>query len=172
MIHLLLADTRTLRVLEGTGTALNALTEVVTFRNPEAARHERDLGSDRPGRVINGPSGIHQAYERSVSAKQHSMTTWLKGIGPSLQNFLASRSSTGVVLVAAPRTLAQVRKCLPVALNKRVVGELRLDLAQRPLGALRKRVQPALRAAELKLARSEPMYRRATPARRERRAAT
>jgi hypothetical protein len=31
--------------------------------------------------------------------------------------------------------------------SKRVTGELRLDLAQQPLGELKKRLQPAMRAA-------------------------
>jgi protein required for attachment to host cells len=43
--------------------------------------------------------------------------------------------------------LAQLRKALPVAVSKRVTGELRLDLAQQPLGELKKRLQPAMRAA-------------------------
>ena len=64
-----------------------------------------------------------------------------------LKGLLEARSSESIVLVAAPRMLAQLRKALPVAVSKRVTGELRLDLAQQPLGELKKWPQPALRAA-------------------------
>ena len=146
MMHAIVADSRTVRVFEGS-PASRALAEVAVFRNQAAGHHERDLVSARAGRVINRASGAHQAYEPKVRASQHVMQTWLRAIGPSLKGLLEDRSSESLVLVAAPRMLAQLRKALPAAVSKRVTGELRLDLAQQPLGELKKRLQPALRAA-------------------------
>jgi protein required for attachment to host cells len=157
MIHVLVADTRTVRMLEGLTSS--TLAEVVTYRNPAFARHERDLVSDRPGRVINTARRTPQAYEPSLSARQHSTVTWLKAIGTPLQKVAKDRNSDGLVLVAAPRTLAQVRKNLPPALRKKIVAELALDLAQQSLSALRKRLQPTFRAATRKASRAEPVYR-------------
>ena len=146
MIHAIVADSRTVRVFEGS-PAGRALAEVAVFRNRAAGHHERDLVSARPGRVINRASGAHQAYEPRVRASQHVMQTWLRAIGPSLKGLLEARSNESLVLVASPRMLTQLRKALPAAVSKRVTGELRLDLAQQPLGELKKRLQPALRAA-------------------------
>jgi protein required for attachment to host cells len=157
MIHVLVADTRTVRMLEGSTSS--TLAEVVTYRNPAFARHERDLVSDRPGRVINAAGRIPQTYEPKVSAKKHSMATWLKSIGAPLQKVVEGRNSDGLVLVAAPRTLAQLRKSLPAALRKRIVAELALDLAGQPLSALRKRLQPTFRGAARKRSQAEPVYR-------------
>lgn len=157
MIHVLVADSRTVRMLQGSTS--NALAEVVAYRNPNFARHERDLVSDRPGRVINAAARIHQAYQPKVPAKRHSMVTWLRSIGPSLQKVMDDRNSDGLVLVAAPRTLAQVRKCLPPSVRQRITAELPLDLAREPLATLRKRLQPTLRATARKTLRAEPVYR-------------
>lgn len=152
MIHAIVADARTVRVFEGSPPG-RALAEVAVFRN-RAAHHERDLVSDRPGRVINRASGAHQAYEPKVRASQHAMQSWLRTIGPSLRALLEARGNESVVLVASPRMLAQMRKALPAAVSKRVTGELRLDLAHQPLGALKKRLQPALHAAAIKAVRA------------------
>ena len=153
MIHAIVADARTVRVFEGSPPG-RALAEVAVFRNQAGGHHERDLVSDRPGRVVNSASGARQAYEPKVRASQHVMQRWLRAIGPSLEDLLEVRSSESLVLVASPRMLAQLRKALPVAVRKRVTGEVRLDLAQQPLGELKKRLQPALRAAAIKALRT------------------
>src|SRR5690349_10251534 len=100
MMHALVADTRSIRIFEASGGA-GAPWEVAVLRNAAAGRHERDLVSDRPGRVINGASGAPQAYERKASAKQHAMQVWLKEVGPSLRELIESRRSEGLVLVAS-----------------------------------------------------------------------
>jgi protein required for attachment to host cells len=153
MIHAIVADTRTVRVFEGS-PARAGLTEVAVFRNQAAGQHERDLVSDRPGRIIHGSSGAHTAYEPKVPASRLVMQAWLKAIGPSLRDLLETRSSESIVLVASPRMLAQLRKALPAAVSKRVAAEVRLDLAQQPLGELQKRLLPALRAAAVKQVRT------------------
>lgn len=153
MIHAIVADARTVRVFEGSPPS-RALAEVAVFRNRAAGHHERDLVSDRPGRVVNSASGARQAYEPKIRASQHAMQSWLRAIGPSLGALLEARSNESIVLVASPRTLAQLRKALPAAVSKRVTGELPLDLAQQPLGELKKRLQPALRAAATKAVRA------------------
>jgi protein required for attachment to host cells len=157
MIHALVADTRTIRVFEGSPPA-RALAEVAVFHNEAAGRHERDLVSDRPGRVINTASGMHQAYEAKTRATRHSMQTWLKAIGAALEDLLQDRSSDGLVLVAAPRMLAQLRKSLPASVCKRVAGELPVDLVRQPLADLKKRVQPALTAAARTMLRAQAVH--------------
>ena len=152
MIHAIVADARTVRVFEGSPPG-RALAEIAVFRN-RAGHHERDLVSDRPGRVVNSASGAHQAYEPKVRASQHVMQNWLRSIGPSLGALLEARSNESVVLVASPRMLTQLRRALPAAVSKRVTAELRLDLAQQPLGALKKRLQPALQAAAIEAVRA------------------
>jgi protein required for attachment to host cells len=149
MIHALVADTRSIRVFEASERA-GALWEVAVLRNPDAGRHERDLISDRPGRVINSASGGHQAYDPKVSAREHAMQVWLKQIGPSIRELIESRQGDGVVLVAAPRMLASLRKSLPAGIRKRVAGEMPLDLTKSSVASLKKRLGPAMAAAARK----------------------
>lgn len=48
MIHVLVADSRLLRVFEARPPECR-LEEIADFRNYATGRHERDLSSDRPG---------------------------------------------------------------------------------------------------------------------------
>jgi len=150
MIHALVADTRSIRVFEASNLAA-APAEVAVLRNPDAGRHERDLVSDRPGRVINRAAGRHQAYEPKSSPMQHAMQVWLKQVGPSLFELIDSRQSDAVVLVAAPRMLANLRKSLPATLRKRVKGEMQVDLTHASAASLKKRLGPAMAAAARKV---------------------
>ncbi|HKQ12674.1 MAG TPA: host attachment protein [Steroidobacteraceae bacterium] len=150
MIHALVADARSIRVFETSGRA-GSPAEVAVLRNPDAGRHERDLVSDRPGRVINSSAGRHQAYEPKSSPMQHAMQVWLKQIGPSLRELIDSRQGDGIVLVAAPRMLASLRKSLPASIRKRVAAEVRLDLAHSSVADLKKRLEPAMAAVARKV---------------------
>ena len=160
MIHAIIADSRTVRVLE-MSTIAAAVAEVAVFRNPMAARHDRDLLSDRAGRTVNPGSRARQAYEPKVGAKRMSMQRWLKDLGSPLRAFLQSRGSERVILVAAPRTLAQLQKSLPVALRRQVCEVLPLDLANQPLSALQERLEPALLAVARKRSAGVPAARQA-----------
>ena len=161
MMHILVADARTVRVFQSSA-APRSFSEIAVFRNSAAGRHERDLVTDRPGRVINRAAGRRQAYEPRTRARQHSMQIWLKQAGPSIRELLESHDTEGLLLVAAPRVLAELRKCLPSQVSGRVIGELPVDLARQGPAALRVRLQPALRDAARRALRAEPVYRAAT----------
>jgi protein required for attachment to host cells len=149
MIHALVADRRTIRVFETSGGA--APSEVAVLRNPAAVRHERDLVSDRPGRVINRASGAHQAYEPKRSAAEHAMQLWLKQVGPSIRELVQSRRSDGLVLVASPRMLPHLRMSLPGGIRKLVAREMPFDLTHASAADLKRRLRPVMAAATRKL---------------------
>lgn len=157
MIHAIVADTRRLRVFEAVPD--RAPIEMAVFANPAGGKAERDLVSDRPGRVINAASGAHQAFQNHTSAAEHELQVWLKGVGPALAEFLEGRASTAVLLCASPRLLPMLRRCLPASLRRLVQQELTLDLAHQPSGALRKRIEPTLRLAAKQLARPALTHR-------------
>ena len=165
MIHALVADARAIRVFEA-DSSVRSLTEIAVFHNEAAHGHERDLVSDRPGRTINGASHMHQAYEPRTSATGHALEVWLKTVGIAVRELLQSRESELLVLVAAPRLLAQLRKSLPPAVRKAVAEEIALDLVHQPALALEARLRPALRTAVRSRLRAEPVYR--APASRKR----
>jgi protein required for attachment to host cells len=149
MIHALIADRRTIRVFETSGGA--APSEVAVLRNPTAARHERDLVSDRPGRVINRASGAHQAYEPKKSAAEHAMQVWLRQVGPSIRELVQSRRTDGLVLVASSRMLPHLRRSLPVDIRRLVAREMSVDLTHASAADLKRRLRPVMAAATRKL---------------------
>ena len=169
MIHIVIADARTLRIFESAGST-RTLEEIAVFRNVAAGRHERDLVSDRPGRVVNSAARTPQSYEPRTRARLHSMQAWLRDLRPSLRELLRSRRSEGVVLVAAPRMLGELQRQLPPDIRKQVAGALPLDLARQPLAALKKRLQPAVRAAVRDALHAQPIYRPVITERRRTRA--
>lgn len=153
MIHAIVADTRRIRVFEAVSD--RAPLELAVFVNPAGGKAERDLVSDRPGRVINPASGARQALQSHQPAREHILQVWLKEVGQPLHALLKARSSTGVVLFASPRLLSGLRHCLPESLQRSVHKEVALDLANQASGPLRKRIEPEIRALEQQLSKSE-----------------
>jgi protein required for attachment to host cells len=145
MFHVIVADSHAVRVFE-TGAKGERLDELVVYRN-QAGKHERDVVTARPGRVVNRAAGIRQSFEPKVSARQYLMQRWLKAVGLGLPSFLASHDSEGLILVAGPRMLANLRRFLPSAVTTRIRAEIPHDLIHQPVIALRKRLQPVVRAA-------------------------
>ena len=146
MFLAILADNQTLRVIEVAPIGM-ALREVAEFRNRAAACHERDLVTARPGRVFNRAAGTRQAYEPKTSAKQTLTRRWLKAVGVQVQSLLSERGVQALILVAAPRMLAEMRRALPASVLTQVRAQLARDLIHQPNMILRKRLQPCVRAA-------------------------
>lgn len=157
MIHAIVADTRRVRVFEAVSD--RAPIELAVFANPAGGKPERDLVSDRAGRVINTASRAHQVLQGHTSAKEHALQVWLKDIGEAMRELLDARASTGIVLFASPRLLPMLRGCLPASLRRRVHKEVTLDLANQSSGALRKRIEPTMRTVDKQLSKPELTYR-------------
>lgn len=158
MLHAIVADSQTLRVFE-TSLTDSTLNEIASFDNQVGNQHERDLVASRPGRVVNRAAGIRQSFEPKVSAKQTLTQRWLKVVALQLQPLLEGRDSRAVILVAAPRMLADLRRHLPASVRALICTEVPRDLMHQPILELQRRLQPAVRAASGSL-RSRPIRRR------------
>lgn len=145
MFHVLLVDSHAVRVFE-TDPKGETLDELVVYHN-QTGKHERDVVTARPGRVVNRAAGICQSFEPKVSARQNLTQRWLKAVGLELQSFLASHDSEGLILVAGPRMLANLRRLLPSAVRTLIRADIAHDLIHQPVIALRERLQPVVRAA-------------------------
>jgi protein required for attachment to host cells len=153
MLHLIVADSKVARIL---GVDFDgALIEMTQLVNESAVAHERDLVTDRPGRMIAPGSGARVSLAPKTSARATSLQRWLKSVAAQLRAFVASSSSEGLVLVASPRLLALLRSVLPAEVKKQVLLEIPRDLAKQSLTSIQKRLTPTLRAA-VKRARHSP----------------
>lgn len=147
MLYVVVADNKTVRVLRGGED--QPLAELIVFYNAEALPHERDLIADRPGRTASSAGKARQAYEPRVSAKRIALERWLKLVGAQLQSLLAAQRADALVLVAAPRLLAQLRDSLPAKVRASIQAELPRDLAKQSPSQLAARLKPLLRKSRV-----------------------
>lgn len=153
MIHVLTVDGSVARLYEVTG-ARPPLKEIVDFGNSVARLYERDLVSSPPGRAANRAAGVHQAFEPLVSAKRHATQQWLRGMGQLLATLIDKRSG-GLILVASPRLLADLRQLLPSQVKKRIVSEYGRNLSGLPRRELAERLAATITAAQRRIAQPQ-----------------
>ncbi|MFO1425740.1 MAG: host attachment protein [Steroidobacteraceae bacterium] len=125
--------------LEAPGAPLR---ETGRLDNPAGHQHERDLGSGKPGRVMNRLGTRHSLQGRRTH-KQHETEHFARLVAKSAATDARSAGCDGLVLVAAPRFLAEVKAVMPQAALKRVRAEIRRNLVETPKLELRKKVQAA-----------------------------
>jgi len=145
------ADTRHATVFEltepgATPRAIETLTNLYT------GKHDRDLGSDAPGSVLmragqrGGGAGTRRtSLQARRSHKQHAVGQFARQLAERVAAAARNGNSRGLVLVAAPRFLAEVREHLPKDARQHIVREVPRDLAGLPTIALQQRLAEALR---------------------------
>lgn len=115
---------------EGNVNQVKLKTEQV-FVNPEQGR-TRELGADKPGRT-----GQRTTLDRSAMDQ----TDWhdiaedrfAAEISEVVQNLCRSGTIKKLILVAPPRTLADLRRNLPEHLYSTIVAEINKDLTKHPV---------------------------------------
>jgi protein required for attachment to host cells len=111
--------------------------------NPDGHRHERDLGSSAPGRVM-GWGGVRHAYSPRHSRLEHSTERFVRAVIAAAERPVPGRAGREVLLVAAPELRGVFRRLVPRAWQ---VTDLPCNLARLPPTALRARIAGFLRAA-------------------------
>lgn len=126
-----------------------------TLESAAAHLHDRDLKSDRPGRVFDRAPN---AQGRRGSVTRHSTggertprrqvaISFARDIAAAVGASRRSARFDRLVLVAPPRFLGFLRRSLPSALRAQVVAELAKDWVHLPTARLRARVAAAARRA-------------------------
>ena len=118
--------------------------------DPIAHLHERDLTSDRPGRVFDhAPSPGHRrgavghhgtGGERS--ARKHEAMSFARRIGGELERARENREFDRLVVMAAPGFLGLLRETLPDHVRASVAAEVPKDLVHEPLDAVKSHLPP------------------------------
>ncbi|MCC6172196.1 MAG: host attachment protein [Gammaproteobacteria bacterium] len=121
-----------------------ALQKVGSIANEGAARHERDLGSGPPGRVLNRIAGARHTLQPRESQKQHATARFARTLARAAGVNARSPGVDGLVLVASPRFLSAVKSHLPKSTLSRVIGEVRLNLVEAPRSELQQHVRRCL----------------------------
>jgi protein required for attachment to host cells len=144
------ADTRHATVFELSqpGAAPRALE---TLENSFTGPHDRDLGADAPGRMamrsgrLGGGAGTRRtSLQARRSHKQHAVEQFARQLAERITMAARENNGRGLVLVAAPRFLAEVRSHLPKSTQQHIVREVPRDLVGLPSLALQHRLSEAL----------------------------
>ena len=145
------ADTRQAKVFELSepGAAPRPLE---TLENSHTGRHDRDIGTDAPGSVMSrsgergGGAGVRRtSLQPRRSHKQHAVEQFARELAERVTKAALNSGGNGVVLIAAPRFLAELRGHLPKSTLRKVVREVPRDLIGLPPLALQQRLAEALR---------------------------
>jgi protein required for attachment to host cells len=126
-------------------TARGPLRLAGRLENQAAHLHDRDLTSDRPGRVFDrapvagrrrGAGARHATGER-LSARRHAAESFARRISAELGRARGSGEFDNLVLVAGPSFLGTLRRVLAKRLRAAVILQIPKDLVHQPAAAVR-----------------------------------
>jgi len=148
MIKVIVADSSRACVYD-TPSLGAQLSQSAAWINPAGHMREHDLVTDGPGRFANqGSYGTH-TYDPHSSFRALSMQRFARMLGKSLDETIRADHCDGVVLIAAPRLLGEIKRALPRNARDKLVGEIPKDWIQYP---------PRVIAQQLRNARRERMF--------------
>lgn len=113
------------------------LKTVANLVNPKGRLHDRDMGSDRPGRTID-----IMGMSRHAMSKQHSPTAqqairFAGLIGESLAEYMRQGAFHRLVLCAPPKQLGLIREALPEHVADCLLESLNKDLGSLDVSNIR-----------------------------------
>jgi len=117
--------------------------------DPQARLHDRDLESDRPGRLFSSARGAdgrgaiarHGAGGERTAHKEGAQR-FAKLIGKELDAQRALGSFDRIVLMAGPSFLGALRTALSKSVRHEVVAEVNLDLVHQSESRIREELPP------------------------------
>ncbi len=119
---------------EGDEKFLNLKTEqVLVDQNPPT----REQGSDQPGRAFASVGSRRSAVEEAdwhVLEEQR----FAHEVAAALQRIVRERKVKALVVVAPPKTLAELRKAFHSEVKNRIVAEIDKDLTKQPVYEIEK----------------------------------
>ncbi|HYA75103.1 MAG TPA: host attachment protein [Roseiarcus sp.] len=116
----------------------NLKTERVFADEENPPTHEQ--GSDRPGRgFASAHSSRHSAMEETDwhEVEEH---RFVQRVSAALEALVRERGAPALVIVAPPRTLADLRHGLHPDVKARIVGEIDKDLTRHPVREIERHI--------------------------------
>lgn len=128
---------------------------IARHENPAAHLHDRDLKSDRPGRIFNSAAArgsrrgatTHHAAGGERTPRRQLATVFARRIAAEIRAAAKAKPFDRLILVAEPRFLGTLRRALPAALRAKVAVQIAKDLMHLPAAQLRMRVAAATKGS-------------------------
>ncbi|HHL21355.1 MAG TPA: host attachment protein [Aliiroseovarius sp.] len=140
--YALIADGARALLVENIGTALAP--ELAVIRREEQENPPSGAqGTDKPGRMPDPGQGQRSAVE-NTDWHQLAEDRFAAGIAEMLGKLAQKGAFREIILVAPPKTLAELREKMPGAVRDRVVAEINKDLTGMPLDKIGVRIKEIL----------------------------
>lgn len=126
---------------EGPGTGLKPINEL---SHPAGRLHDRDIGSDRPGRSFDRMGSGRHAMDPRQTPREHENELFTRDIAKVLTEGRHQHRYQKLVLVAAPKVLGSLRAQLDDATSEAVMASLDKDLTDVSASELPRHLAPLL----------------------------
>jgi protein required for attachment to host cells len=107
----------------------------------------REIASDRPGRSFDSGGQGRHAMEPPTDPQRYAKYTFARELATRLEEAAHAGRFARLVLVAAPKTLGDLRELLPGVVKAKIVAEIDKDLTKVPGPELAKHLAPVLKFA-------------------------
>ena len=105
----------------------------------------KEIASDRPGRSFDSGGQGRHAMEPPTDPQRYAKYEFARELAERLEDAVHARRFEALVLIAAPKTLGDLRELLPEAVKAKVVAEIDKDLTKVPLRDLPKHLGSVLK---------------------------
>jgi protein required for attachment to host cells len=128
----LVGDGRKALVLRNAGDATHPNLQTTDVFKQQQTSRTSELGTDKPGRTNPSSAIGHSAYEQT---DWHELEE--QRFAHHVAEVLAARAQAGafekLVVVAPPKTLAELRRTFPDAVKHKIIAEIDKDLTKHPI---------------------------------------
>ena len=128
--HVLVIDGRKLLLFKNVGSVAAPTLSVATHRE-QASAATQEQGRDMPGTMHQSVGSARSGYEQTDFHQQDEDRFAADAAEMLKREVLAGRIEA-LIVIAAPRTLGELRKHYHDEVAKRVLGEIAKDIAGRP----------------------------------------
>ncbi|MFA5949678.1 MAG: host attachment protein [Hyphomicrobium sp.] len=128
---ILIADGSRARILEQRGPETK-VRPVEGEKYETESKPSRELGSDRPGRVVESVGHQHHAVEPKYDLHRGLETMFANQLADILSHRLREGLYDRLIMIAPPAMLGDLRKSIPRPVQEVVVAELAKDLTKIP----------------------------------------
>jgi protein required for attachment to host cells len=128
----IVGDGRKALFLRNDGTPAAPKFSTVSSCDAPANPRTSELGTDRPGRVVNSVDGRRSGVEQPDYHDERERA-FARKTAEEIGVLCAAKATKWVALIAAPRTLAVWRQYLPENARSKIAAELPKDLTKHPL---------------------------------------
>lgn len=125
----LVADSTYARIFT-TDSPLGSLSELEALTHPESRMHDRELGTDAPGRTFDSMGDGRHGMEVTTRPKQQEAIEFAGEVARRLEAGHQRQEFVHLVLVAAPEFLGLLRGKLDTGVRDRVTVEVAKNLVK------------------------------------------